>query len=148
MYYSRAFGVETDKQGNVYVADAGNSRICKVSSEGIAITIAGAASAQNFPIVGHSNGTGTSASFNHPKGVAVDAAGNVYVADTDNNLIRKITPAGVVTTVAGTGVNGSTDGDGTTATFNRPSGLTVNAAGTIIYVADTGNNLIRKIVIQ
>ncbi|RFM31308.1 hypothetical protein DXN04_29730 [Chitinophaga silvisoli] len=148
MAYLKAFGVETDKQGNVYVADAGNSRIAKIFTTGFGIPLAGAVTPGNSPIVGNSNGTGTNASFNHPKGVAVDTAGNVYVADTDNNLIRKITPEGVVTTIAGTGTVGNTDGDGKTATFNRPSGVTVNAAGTVIYIADTGNNQIRKIEIK
>lgn len=148
MAYLKAFGVETDKQGNVYVADAGNSRIAKIFPTGFGIPLAGAVTPGNSPIVGNSDGTGTNASFNHPKGVAVDTAGNVYVADTNNNLIRKITPEGVVTTIAGTGTIGSTDGDGKTATFNSPSGLTVNAAGTVIYIADTGNDLIRKIQIK
>jgi len=148
MFFFKAFGVAVDKDGNVYVADAGNSRICKVNTAGLETTIAGVASAGNFPVPGYTNGTGTNASFNHPKGVAVDGSGNVYIADTQNNVIRKITAAGVVTTIAGTGVAGASDGNGGSATFNKPMGLSVNSTGTIIYVADTGNNLIRKIVLQ
>jgi sugar lactone lactonase YvrE len=148
MFFFKAFGVAVDKDGNVFVADAGNSRICKVNTAGMETTIAGVVSAGNFPVTGNTNGTGINASFNHPKGVAVDGSGNLYIADTQNNAIRKITTAGVVTTIAGTGVAGASDGNGGSATFNKPMGLSVNSAGTIIYVADTGNNLIRKIVLQ
>src|SRR5208283_2248252 len=94
---------------------------------------------------GSSDGTGTGASFYYPTGVAVDASGNLYVADTNNHTVRKITPAGVVTTLAGTaGVQGSADGSGPAASFNRPEGVAVDAAGNI-YVADTNNSTIRKI---
>jgi hypothetical protein len=148
MFFFKSFGVAVDKDGNVYVADAGNSRICKVNPSEIETTVVGSVSLGNFPIAGFVNGTSSAASFNHPKGIAVDGAGNMYVADTQNNSIRKITPAGVVTTIAGNGVSGSADGNGASATFNRPMGISVNSAGTLIYVADTGNNLIRKIVLQ
>lgn len=148
MFFFKSFGVAVDKDDNVYVADAGNSRICKVNPSEIETTVAGSVSLGNFPIAGFVNGTSSAASFNHPKGIAVDGAGNMYVADTQNNSIRKITPAGVVTTIAGNGVSGSADGNGASATFNRPMGISVNSAGTLIYVADTGNNLIRKIVLQ
>ena len=86
---------------------------------------------------GSTDGTGTAARFNYPTGVTVDGAGNIYVADTDNHTIRKITPAGVVTTVAGqAGTSGSADGTGQRAHFNCPSGVTVDNAGNL-YVADT-----------
>jgi sugar lactone lactonase YvrE len=84
------------------------------------------------------------ASFNYPNDVAVDGAGNVYVADTDNHLIRKVTPAGVVTTLAGSGTAGSANGTGTAASFNFPSGVAVDGAGNV-YVADYSNYLIRKV---
>jgi sugar lactone lactonase YvrE len=131
-------GVAVDATGNVYVADAGNNLIRKISASGGVSTLAGSGSQ------GSANGTGTSASFNNPVGVAVDASGNVYVADAYNNLIRKITPAGVVTTVAGSGSVGVENGTGTAASFYYPVGLVVDASENI-YVADLKNNLIRKI---
>jgi len=94
--------------------------------------------------LGSADGTGTSARFNEPRGIAIDAARNVYVAENGSNLIRKITPAGAVTTLAGSGVKGSADSTGTSASFNDPYALAVDASGTI-YVADEGNNLIRKV---
>ena len=85
----------------------------------VVTTLAGSGSA------GSANGTGTAASFYRPHGVAVDGSGNVYVADVDNHLIRKITSAGVVTTLAGSGSSGSANGTGTAASFNKPTGVAV-----------------------
>ncbi len=138
--FSSPLGVATDAAGNVYVADFGNHLIRKITPAGVVTTLAGMAGTS-----GAVNGTGTGASFNGPYGVATDAAGNMYVADFGNHLIRKITPAGVVTTLAGmAGTSGAVNGTGTGASFNGPYGVATDAAGNV-YVADFGNHLIRKI---
>jgi sugar lactone lactonase YvrE len=91
------------------------------------------------------NGNNLVARFNDPRHIARDAAGNIYVADRNNNCVRMITPAGVVSTLAGAGTAGSAEGAAATATFSGPTGILVNSAGTILYVSDTGNHKIRKI---
>lgn len=133
-------GLVADAQGNVYVADFGNNVIRKISSTGIVSTYAGNGTG------GFSNNTvATSAEFSNPAGVAIDASGNMYVADLGNNVIRKITSAGVVTTFAGTKTAGYVNSTtGTSASFNKPSGVAVDASGNV-YVADQGNSAIRKI---
>ena len=121
-----------DSSGNVYVADTGNDTIRKITPAGVVTTLAG--SAGN---VGSADGTGSAARFYYPLGVAVDSSGNVYVADTDNYTIRQITPAGVVTTLAGlAGNSGSADGTGSAARFYYPSGVAVDSTGNV-YVADS-----------
>jgi hypothetical protein len=130
-------GVAANSAGTtIYVADYSNDLIREITG-GIVTTLAGTGSA------GSANGTGTAASFTNPFGVAVDSSGNVYVADTNNSLIRKIT-AGVVTTLAGSGTQGSANGIGTAAQFTLPRGIAVDSSGNV-YVADTGNNMIREI---
>lgn len=131
-------GVTVDAAGNLYIVDRGNNRIRKLSADGVVSTVAGADAA------GFVNGTATAARFRLPWKSAIDAAGNIFVADRDNHCIRKITPAGVVSTVAGTGVAGFADGDKTTAQFNQPLDVALDAAGNI-YVADNLNHRIRKI---
>lgn len=134
-------GMAVDASGNVYVAEYGNHVIRKISPLGVVTTLAGTAGTFGFV-----NATGTSATFREPNDLCVDAAGNVYVADSYNDLIRKITPAGVVTTLAGTGLAvGSTDGTGSAARFYYPEGIAIDAAGTNLYIADTYNHKIRKL---
>ena len=130
--------VAVDSSDTVYVADAYNNRIRKITPAGVVTTLAGSG------VQGFADGTGIAAQFYDPNGVAVDSSGTVYVGDSPNNRIRKITPAGVVTTLAGSGVNSFADGTGTAAQFNNPYGLAVDSLGTV-YVADYQNNRIRKI---
>ncbi|WP_018344351.1 NHL repeat-containing protein [Cytophaga aurantiaca] len=136
--FSGPRGLAMDGSGNIYVADFGNHLIRKITSAGVVSTFAGTGSA------GFVDGTGTAASFNSPRGLAVDAFGNVFVADWGNHTIRKITPAGVVTKYAGTGSYGSVNAKGTSASFNSPAAVAFDRDGNL-YVADTGNDLIRKI---
>jgi len=134
-------GVAVDSAGNLYVADTVNSTIRKVRPDGAVSTFAGTAGV--WP--GSKDGTGASAQFYWPSGIAVDSGTNLYVADTYNHTIRKVTPVRVVTTIAGkAGSSGNSDGTGNDARFNFPSGVAVDTAGNI-YVADTYNNTIRKL---
>ena len=138
------FDITIDAEGILYVADSGNQRIRKVTPDGVVTTLAGG---NNEGKRSFADGKGNNARFFWPSGIAVDAAGNLYVADTDNQRIRKVTPDGVVTTLAGSGEKGFADGEGSSARFCRPRGITIDAEGNL-YVADSGNHRIRKIVIQ
>lgn len=138
-FYSPS-GVDVDASGTLYIADTANHTIRKISGAGNVSLLAGAAG-----VTGSVNGPGGAARFRYPDGLAVDGAGNVYVADTDNHTIRKITAAGVVATLAGSaGGFGSTNGAGAIARFSSPRGVAVDRFGNV-YVADAGNHLIRKI---
>lgn len=131
-------GIAADTAGNVYVTDSNTIR--KITPAGVVTTLAG-----TWGVAGSADGTGAAASFGSSGGITTDAAGNVYVADTNAGTIRKITPAGVVTTLAGTaGLSGSADGTGAAARFNGPSGISADAAGNL-YATDMFNYTIRKI---
>ncbi|WP_345209963.1 NHL repeat-containing protein [Mucilaginibacter gynuensis] len=136
-FYAASASV-ADAAGNIYVADRGNNLIRKIATDGTVSTFAG------YGIAGYGDGTGVNAYFNTPSGIAIDAAGNLYVADTGNNLIRKITPEGVVTTLAGIRTAGYVNATGTAAYFNKPTGIAVDNKGNI-FVAEALNNVIRKI---
>ena len=135
--FSTPNGVAIDASGNVYVTDAGNYLIRKITPAGLVSTLAGS-------VEGYADGTGSAAKFEHVSGPALDAAGNIYVGDVGSNRIRKITPAGVVSTVAGGPPQGYVDGPVATARFANPYAVAVDAAGNI-YVSDMDNNRIRKI---
>lgn len=132
------FGIAVDGIGNVYVGDLNNNKVRKISPDGVVSTLAGSGAS------GGANGTGAAASFNRPAGVAVDVDGNVYVVEVTGQRVRKITPAGVVSTLAGSGVQGSADGNGTAASFRNAEGIAVDGRGNVL-VADTGNHKIRRI---
>jgi sugar lactone lactonase YvrE len=136
--FNRPHGVAVDESGNIYVADHNNHRIRKISSSGNVTTLAGSG------IKGNADGLGKEASFNGPNSVAIDGSGNVYVADKLNHSIRKISPSGTVTTLAGSGKPEFADGQGKEASFNQPHGIAVDEIGTV-YVADSYNHRIRKI---
>ncbi|WP_158825597.1 NHL repeat-containing protein [Mucilaginibacter lacusdianchii] len=132
-------GIVVDAAGNVYVSDEGDNAIFKITQTGTVSILAGNGTA------GYANGEGSVAQFNAPQGIAVDASGNVYVADKNNNVIRKITSTGVVSLFAGIGTANFVNGDAATvAKFNQPTGVAVDATG-VVYVADQGNHAIRKI---
>jgi sugar lactone lactonase YvrE len=138
--FSRPYGTAVDGAGNIYVADLGNLTVRKISPTGIVTTLAGSAG-----ISGSADGTGSAARFSYLGGVAVDGSDNVYATDSSNNTIRKITPAGLVTTLAGSpGQVGSADGAGSVARFGWPAGIAVDRGGNL-YVSDAGNQTIRKI---
>jgi MYXO-CTERM domain-containing protein len=140
--FNRPAGVAVDTVGNVYVADTNNNEVRKVTAAGVVSTLAGQAG-----ITGSADGTGTGASFNGPSGIVADATGNLYVADTLNHTIRKVTAAGAVTTIEGVaGTSGFVDATGSAVRFHGPQGLALDASGNL-FVADTNNNAIRKIVI-
>jgi uncharacterized protein (TIGR03437 family) len=132
-------GVAVDSAGNLYIADTGYSRVRKVTN-GVITTVAGGGATLG------DNGPAASAQLYSPKGVAVDSAGNLYIADTYNQRIRKVSN-GVITTVAGTGTHGPSSGDNspaTSASLFSPTGVAVDSAGNL-YIADTGNSRIRKV---
>jgi len=134
--FNRPRGVSTDSQGNIYVADSDNHKIKKITPNGVVTTFAGSTQ-------GDADGTGTDAQFNIPRGLAMDNQDNLYIADSNNHKIRKITPNGVVTTLAGS-VSGFEDETGENAKFNLPYALVIDGQNNL-YIADHFNHKIRKI---
>jgi len=132
-------GLAVDGAGNIYVADAGNHCVRLVTLEGVVTTLTGRSGEGDF-----ADGAAGVARFNEPKGVAVDGEGTVYVADSLNHRIRRISPQGRVMTLAGTGEEGFADGPADQAQFNSPTDVDLAADGTV-YVADGANNRIRFI---
>src|SRR3954471_21158679 len=139
--FNNPMTIVRNSAGNFYVADASNNLIREVTPTGTVTTVAGSPG-----LVGITDGSGvdSGASFSSPQGLAIDGSGNIFVADYNGNTIRKVTPAGVVTTFAGSATAGHADGTGTAATFSKPAGLAFDAAGNL-YVTDSLNNRIRKI---
>ena len=132
--------VAVDTSGNLYVADTNNSVIRKITPNGVVTTLAG-----NPGHPGSSDGAGSLAGFRNPSGIAVDGGGNVYVADTNNCTIRKVSPGGQVSTLAGKALGfGYLDGTGNAARFRAPGGVAVDGSGNV-FVADTRNNTIRQV---
>jgi len=136
--FNSPVGIALGAEGDLYVTDHNNHKIRKISNEGIVSTIAGNGSA------GFSDGVGTQSIFNYPWGIALDAEKNIFVAELRNHRIRKITPEGIVSTVAGDGLLGSADGNGSLAKFNHPRGIALDSEGNI-FVADSYSHKIRKV---
>jgi uncharacterized protein (TIGR03437 family) len=137
-------GIAADASGNIYIADTANNRIRKVNKDGIISTVAGTGTAG----FGGDGADATKAKLNHPVGLAVDAAGNLYIADQSNHRVRKLTVAtGFISTVAGTGLPGysGNGGPATSAKLFYPSGVAVDASGRI-FIADTTNSRIRAVL--
>ncbi len=138
--FSDPAAIVTDTNGNFFVADSENDAVREVMANGWVTTFAG-----QLGVPGSMNGTGTNAQFDAPSGLAFDASGNLYVSDTGNNIIREITPAGAVSTIAGVpGSGGFADGAAGSALFSAPLGIVVATNGTI-FVADSRNHCIREI---
>jgi hypothetical protein len=137
--------ITVDSAGTLYVTEGQGHRVRKITSSGVASTLAGS-TAGTVGTTGTTDGLGTNARFNNPAGIGLDSAGNVYVADGGNHLIRKITPSGNVTTLAGrAGVSGSSNGSGTNATFTFSIDDVVVDRDDNVYILDRGNGLVRKI---
>lgn len=134
-------GITSDQAGTMYVSDTYNHTIRRITLDGNVSTIAGTPG-----VVGSIDGVGSTAQFNTPHGITIGQDGNLYVADFWNHSIRKITPAGIVSTLAGaSGIPGNTDGEGNTAHFSRPTGITSCNGKSNLYAVDRHNHTIREI---
>lgn len=134
-------GIAINSTEFIYVTETNKNRILKIMSDGTSTIFAGSTTG----VAGFVNGNGTTARFNKPYGLGVDAAGNVYVAEIGNDVFRKITPSGDVSTFAGSGSSGSNNGVGTSASFFDPFAISVDPASNEIYITETGNHRVRKI---
>ncbi len=138
--FNLPFGIAIDNAGNMYVSQIGTNNIREITAAGVVSTIAGDTSGTP----GSTDGTGNAARFHNPLGLVTDANGNIFVVDQQNNEIRKINSSGVVTTLAGSGVAGATDANGSGASFNLPFGIAIDANSNL-YISEFGNNKIRKV---
>ncbi|WP_156328149.1 MULTISPECIES: alkaline phosphatase PhoX [unclassified Massilia] len=132
-------GIVADSAGNLYVAEPASATIRKLTPQGVVTTLAGASNA-----VGYADGNGGAARFNQPTRIETDTAGNLYVTDTGNSVVRKLTASGTVLTLAGNGTCGSSDGNSTSAQFCNPKGIALDRWGNL-WIADTGNHTVRRI---
>lgn len=137
-----ADGISIDSQGIIYVADSPNNRIWKISNTGVTTSLAGNGTAQSI------DGTGTSANFNYPTGITVDSQGNLYVCDYKGLKIRKVNPAGVVTTIAGSGNSGLNNGIGNAASFEGPIYTTFNPTGNSLYITDFTGGVLKRLALS
>lgn len=131
--------ITIDSEGNFYVTDSNNNSIRKITPNGMVTTFAGDGT------LGFEDGIGSEAKFNFPQGITIDLEDNLYVVDVGNHSIRKITPSGMVSTIAGNGSSGFISGVGNEAQFNQPRGITIDSDGNL-YIVDRGNHSIRKII--
>ena len=139
--FNEPSGIALDLAGNAYLTDTQNSTVRKLTAAGVVSTVAGTPG-----LAGIADGAAAGARFNLPFGLAAAADGTLYLADTANHLIRKITPSGVVTTLAGTaGLSGSSDATGASARFKSPTAIAHDSAAGVLYIADTGNHTIRRL---
>ena len=143
--FSNPLGIALDRVGHLYVTETGNHRIRRITPDGVVSTFAGPTGTVS---AGYADGPDETARFDRPFGIAVDAAGYVYVSESSGQRIRRISPGRVTATVAGTGASALTDGPGTTAAFRNPWGLALDAAGNL-YVGDqTALRLVQRVIGQ
>ena len=142
--FSEPTGIAVDRDGSVLVADRGNHLIRRIAPDRTVSTAAGIPPLSGGGVFGYVNGPAATARFNQPTAIVLDASGNWLISDWGNAAIRRVSTQGVVTTLAGSGGPGSADGTAATATFNGPSGLAVDSAGTV-FVAEANNSVVRKV---